>query len=142
MSVAKRLKSFEPHRIIYNNRRVSAEAEKQGFEYVSFEELLKKSDFLICTCALNKETELIFNKQAFGRMKSNAIFINVSRGMIVNQEDLYEALREKVIAAAGLDVTSPLFLDTSHKLISLNNCFITPYMGIFLYRIFCKRVDA
>ncbi len=128
-SIAKRLKGFEPNKIIYNSRSKNAEAQKQGFEYVSFDELLRESDFLICTCSLNKETELIFNKETFNKMKSNAIFINVSRGMVVNQDDLYDALKENVILAAGLDVTTPLFLPADHKLLSLNNCFITPYIG-------------
>ena len=129
MSVAMRLKSFEPRQIIYTSRKPNANAAKLGFENVCFDELLAKSDFLICTCSLNKETELIFNKQAFSKMKISTVFINVSRGMTVNQDDLYEALNGKVIAAAGLDVTSPLFLEPSHKLLSLENCFITPYMG-------------
>ena len=68
-------------------------------------------------------------------MKSNCVLINVSRGMIVNQEDLYNALNERRIAAAGLDVTSPLFLEKNNKLLSLKNCFITPYMGTKLRKL-------
>ena len=108
---------------------MSVEGKREGFEFVPFNELLKKSDYLICTCALNKETELVFNRNAFVKMKKNAVFINVSRGAIVQQEDLFEALNERQISAAGLDVTSPLFLEINHKLLKLKNCFITPYMG-------------
>ena len=78
MSVAK---SFEPRQIIYTSRKPNANAAKLGFENVCFDELLAKSDFLICTCSLNKETELIFNKQAFSIMKTSTVFINVSRGI-------------------------------------------------------------
>ena len=123
------MKSFEPERILYTNRKESVKGKNSGFEFVSFDDLLQKSDFLICTCALNKETELIFNKSAFSKMKSNVIFINVSRGDIVQQEDLFNALNERRIQAAGLDVTSPLFLEKNHKMLSLQNCFITPYIG-------------
>jgi phosphoglycerate dehydrogenase-like enzyme len=122
---------------------VSVPGQSKGFEYVSFDELLKSSDYLICTCTLNKETELIFDERAFKRMKSNSVLINVSRGMIVNQEDLYNALNERRIAAAGLDVTSPLFLEKNHKLLSLKNCFITPYMGRDLenFKMFKMRIN-
>ena len=139
MSIAKRLKSFEPARIIYHNRRESVQAEEHGFEYVSFDELLKQSDFLICTCALNNDTESIFNREAFAKMKSNAIFINVSRGRVVNQDDLYNALKDHVISAAGLDVTTPFLLPSDHKLLSLKNCHITPYIGktTFFYVNYC-----
>ncbi|KAG8584906.1 hypothetical protein GDO81_004818 [Engystomops pustulosus] len=62
-------------------------------------------------------------------MKSNAIFINTSRGAVVNQEDLYQALVSKQIAAAGLDVTVPEPLPTDHPLFKLKNCVILPHIA-------------
>ena len=62
-------------------------------------------------------------------MKSTSIFINISRGIVVDQDDLYDALANNVILAAGLDVTTPNFLPPDHKLHSLKNCYITPYIA-------------
>lgn len=129
MNVAKRLAAFETKRIIYKSRTENLEAKKLGFEYVELDDLLRQSDFVICTAALNPQTEGVFNKKAFELMKSNAIFINVSRGQCVNQDDLYDALKSGEIAAAGLDVTTPIVLPPDHKLYSLPNCIITPYLG-------------
>ena len=72
------------------------------YEFVDLDTLLAESDIIICMCALTKETEGIFNMKLFKKMKRNAVFINTSRGPVVNQEDLYQALKTKTIAAAGL----------------------------------------
>lgn len=62
-------------------------------------------------------------------MKKDAIFINTTRGGLVNQDDLYEALTKGIIFAAGLDVTTPEPLPTDHKLLKLKNCVILPHIG-------------
>ena len=87
--------------------------------------LLAESDILICMCSLTKETEGMFNMSLFKKMKPSAIFINCSRGPVVNQQDLCEALKNKVIYAAGLDVTVPEPLPKDHELYTLKNCVIT-----------------
>uniref|UniRef100_A0AAZ3S4W9 D-isomer specific 2-hydroxyacid dehydrogenase NAD-binding domain-containing protein n=1 Tax=Oncorhynchus tshawytscha TaxID=74940 RepID=A0AAZ3S4W9_ONCTS len=91
-------------------------------EYVSMDELASQSDFLTVCCALTPETKDICNKDLFSKMKNTSIFINTSRGGVVDQEDLYEALSSGQIAGAGLDVTVPEPLPTSHPLFTLNNC--------------------
>lgn len=102
VAIAKRLKGFEVDKILYYSRSPKPEeaAEFNG-EYASFEDLLEKSDFVICSCAANEETFKIFNKKVFDKMKSNAVFVNISRGSTVDQDDLYEALVNKKIAKAG-----------------------------------------
>ncbi|KAH3792361.1 hypothetical protein DPMN_145855 [Dreissena polymorpha] len=62
-------------------------------------------------------------------MKKNAIFINISRGGLVNQDDLYTALKNGNILAAGLDVTLPEPLPMSHPLLTLENCVVSPHVG-------------
>ena len=89
---------------------------ENGAEYSDFEGLLAKSDFVIATCALTKETQHLFDKKAFESMKNSAVFINTSRGGIVNQEDLVEALQNQTISMAGLDVMTPEPLPTDHPL--------------------------
>ena len=101
LQVAQRLSSFNVAKIIYNDVEKKKEAENYNCEYVSWDDLLGQSDFLICTCVASPETIGIFNKQAFSKMKKDSIFVNVSRGVIVNQDDLYDALSNQVIGAAG-----------------------------------------
>lgn len=128
LAVAKRLLNFNPNKIIYHNRSQNQEAESLNIKRVELETLLKESDFLICTCASTKETEKKFNLDLFKQMKPSSIFINVSRGNVVNQDDLCYALRNGVISAAGLDVTTPEPLPPSHELFQLENCIISPHI--------------
>lgn len=76
------------------------------YERVSLEELLKVSDIVSVHAPLDENTKGLMNKDAFSKMKSNAIFLNVGRGPIVVEEDLVEALEQNRIGAAGLDVLS------------------------------------
>ena len=101
LAVAKRLLNFNTSRIIYHNRSVNEEAKQLGINRVEMDELLAESDFLICTCASTSETIGKFNLKLFQKMKPTAVFINVSRGNVVNQEGLCEALKSGHIAAAG-----------------------------------------
>ncbi|XP_027734927.1 glyoxylate reductase/hydroxypyruvate reductase isoform X2 [Empidonax traillii] len=95
--------------------------------------LAEESDFVVVTCALTPATQGMCNKDFFSRMKKTSVFVNTSRGTVVNQEDLYEALSQGRIAAAGLDVTTPEPLPTDHPLLSLKNCVILPHIGSATY---------
>ncbi len=74
------------------------------YNFVSFDELLAKSDFIVVSCPLTETTRKMFNKDAFSKMKKTAIFVNVARGEIVDTEALYNALVNKKLYACGLDV--------------------------------------
>lgn len=129
-SIAKKLKAFDTSRILYYNRSDrSNEALPIGAERADLDELLKESDFVICSCALSKDTEKMFNAETFGKMKKTALFINTSRGGLVDQAALVEALRDNVIRGAGLDVTIPEPLPLDSPLFKLNNCVILPHIG-------------
>jgi len=82
-------------------------AETVGAKYVSLDDLLQQSDFVVPLCPLKKETTRLFNKETFKKMKPDAILINCSRGPVVDQEALVWAIKNNVIGAAGLDVTTP-----------------------------------
>ena len=129
LTVAKCLQPFGVKRIIYSDMCEMPAAKEIFAEFVSFESLLEQSDFVIGCCALTKENAGIMNASAFKKMKRNAVFINTSRGGLVNQDDLYEALVKGEIAAAGLDVTVPEPLPTNHPLLTLDNCVILPHIG-------------
>ncbi|MBF2260932.1 2-hydroxyacid dehydrogenase [Staphylococcus capitis] len=126
---ARRLKGFNT-RILYHNRTQYPEAEKElDATYVSFETLLKESDFVICTAPLTPQTENQFDSKAFNLMKNDAIFINIGRGAIVDETALVEALRNHTILGCGLDVLRQEPIDVNHPLLKLDNAVIVPHIG-------------
>ncbi|CAF1048856.1 unnamed protein product [Didymodactylos carnosus] len=132
MAVARRLIPFGVKEILYtgnSEKTFKEEADKRLFSYVKFFDLLSQSDFVIITCALNEKTKNLFDIEAFKAMKSDSILINTSRGPVVDQDALYEALSNGQIQAAGLDVTVPEPLPPTHKLLTLKNCLILPHIG-------------
>ncbi|XP_069623477.1 glyoxylate reductase/hydroxypyruvate reductase [Ranitomeya imitator] len=134
MAIAQRLKPFGVKTFLYTGRQPRPErAAGVNAEYVSCEKLTEDSDFVVVSCSLTPETEGLCNKDFFSRMKKTSVFINISRGSAVNQEDLYQALVTGQIAAAGLDVTTPEPLPTNHPLLSLKNCVILPHIGSATY---------
>lgn len=96
---------------------------------MSFEELLAQSDVISVHANLTDETKELFNKEAFAKMKSNAIFVNTARGPIHNEADLLEALRNKTIWGAGLDVTNPEPMHFDNELLNLPNVAVLPHIG-------------
>ncbi|KAI1727203.1 d-isomer specific 2-hydroxyacid dehydrogenase, NAD binding domain-containing protein [Ditylenchus destructor] len=128
-NIAEKLLPFKPHRILYHNRTPIKDECESPFTYASFEDLLKESDFLIICATPTEENIGLFNKNVFANMKNDAILINVARGVLVNLNDLYEALKNKEIGAAGLDVTNPEPLPVDHPLFGLANCVILPHIG-------------
>ena len=80
-------------------------------------------------------------KSAFEYMKESAILINTSRGPVVNQADLYDALKNNKIFGAGLDVTTPEPIPTNHPLLTLDNCVILPHVGSATLKTRRKMVE-
>jgi glyoxylate reductase len=116
--------------IIYHNRSNNAEAEeKLGARKVSFEELLEQSDVISVHANLTEETKDLFNQEAFGKMKPNAIFVNTARGPMHNEKDLLEALKNKTIWGAGLDVTNPEPMHFDNELLNMPNVAVLPHIG-------------
>jgi lactate dehydrogenase-like 2-hydroxyacid dehydrogenase len=121
-TIAKRLTGFDVKEFLYCGHNVKPNAEKYKAKFVPFIELVQKSDFIFVICPLTEETRLMFNAEVFNKMKSTCVFINIARGDIVDQEALYDALKNNKIFAAGIDVTTPEPLPADHKLLSLPNC--------------------
>uniref|UniRef100_A0A8C8YQY5 Glyoxylate reductase/hydroxypyruvate reductase n=1 Tax=Prolemur simus TaxID=1328070 RepID=A0A8C8YQY5_PROSS len=134
-AIARRLKPFGVQKFLYTGRQPRPEeaAEFQA-EFVSVPQLAAQSDFIVVTCSLTPATRGLCNKDLFQKMKKTAVFVNISRGDVVNQDDLYQALASGQIAAAGLDVTTPEPLPTNHPLLTLKNCVILPHIGSATYR--------
>jgi len=117
-------------KVIYHNRGNNLKAEQElGAVKVSFEELLVQSDVLTVHTALTPETKGIFNMEVFKKMKPNSIFVNTARGAIHNEADLIQALEQKLIWGAGLDVTNPEPMDPENVLLSMPNVAVLPHIG-------------
>ncbi|MEM7109532.1 MAG: NAD(P)-dependent oxidoreductase, partial [Bacteroidota bacterium] len=96
---------------------------------VSLEELLEKADVLSIHAALNERSRGLMNKQAFEKMKASALIINTSRGAIIDDQDLADALNNGRIAGAGLDVLSKEPPSADNPLLTAKNCVITPHIS-------------
>ncbi len=116
-------------KIIYYNRNKRSDVDPSEATYVSFDDLLAKSDVIAVTAPLTPETRGAFGKEAFAKMKRGAYFVNIARGGLVQTDALYEALKSGHLAYAGLDVTDPEPLPLSHPLYTLENVVVIPHIG-------------
>lgn len=107
----------------------SDQGKRKNFEWVELEELFKESDVLSLHCPLSPETKGIINKVSLSKMKKTAFFINTSRGPLVVEEDLAEALNNGTIAGAGLDVLSSEPPKVDNPLLTAKKCIITPHIA-------------
>ena len=128
-AVAKRARGFDM-RILYNRRRRLDEARERelGIEYADFGRLLRESDFVSLHVPLTDETRHLIGAKELRQMKPTAFLINASRGPVVNEKELVEALGKGVIAGAGLDVyeNEPTL---APGLTELPNVVLTPHVG-------------
>lgn len=117
-------------RVLYHNRNRRLEEEQSlGVEYRDLETLLQESDFVSVLTPLTKDTYHLIGESELSLMKSTAVLINTSRGPVVDEEALYEALKKKRIWAAGLDVFDHEPVRASHPLIHLPNVMALPHIG-------------
>lgn len=98
-------------------------------DYVSLDELLKESDVIALHCPLFPSTEGIINKDNIAKMKDGVIIINNSRGPLIVEQDLADALNSGKVYAAGLDVVSSEPIRGDNPLLKAKNCFITPHIS-------------
>ena len=100
-----------------------------GATYVEIDELLARSDFVSLHVNLTPETRHLINAETLRSMKRTAILVNTSRGPVVDQAALFEALRDGTITAAGLDVTDPEPIAADDPLLTLDNCLVVPHIA-------------
>ena len=103
--------------------------ENESCRYASLEEVLAQSDVISLHCPLTKETEGLINRDTIGKMKDGVILLNNSRGPLVVEEDLAEALKTGKVYAAGVDVVSTEPIRGDNPLLAAPNCFITPHIS-------------
>ena len=98
-------------------------------EFVSKEELFKRSDFLSLHAPLTEETKNIINKESLSLMKKTAYLINTARGGFVNEKDLAQALRDGTIAGYAADVINTEPMNKDCPLLNCPNCILTPHLA-------------
>lgn len=108
-------------------------AEYENVNFVDFDALLSDSDFITCHCPLTEKTENLIDKTAIDKMKKSAVVINTSRGPVVNDEDLADALNSGKIKAAGVDVLRVEPPEKGNPLLHAKNCYITPHIAWAAY---------
>jgi len=128
-AMAKRAKGFDMN-VIYFDVNRSIEAERDlGIKYAEIEYLLREADFITIHVPLEKETHHLIGARELSMMKRDAYLINTSRGPVVDEGALYEALSRHVIKGAALDVYEREPIDPKNKLLELDNVVLTPHMA-------------
>jgi D-3-phosphoglycerate dehydrogenase len=126
--VCKRLQGFEPSVLFFDPINNSS-----PFDYAKsvkdVKEIFQKADIISIHTPLLDSTKNLVNKEMLSLMKKDAILVNAARGKIINENDLYEFLKEKKIKGAALDVFANEPLENESKLRSLDNIVITPHLG-------------
>ncbi|RUV82943.1 hydroxyacid dehydrogenase [Mesorhizobium sp. M1A.F.Ca.IN.022.07.1.1] len=114
-------------KVVATTRSLRPAPERVGF--LSIDALVEQSDIIVLCCPLTEETRGLISRERIARMKPNALLINVSRGPVVDDEALIEALRKGRIGGAALDVFATQPLPPSHPYFSFDNVIITPHMA-------------
>ena len=127
LAVARIALAFGMKVIAYTSKK--KEELPEGISSVSKKELFQQSDVLSLHCPLTSETREFVCAETLSWMKPTAIIINTSRGLVVNEADLAQALNEEKICAAGVDVLSTEPPKEDNPLLSARNCYITPHIA-------------
>ena len=129
-TLAKRAKAFDIKIIYHNRNKISRDEERKlGVKYAKFDKLITQSDIISIHVPHTKETNQIFNMKILKKMKKTAFLINTSRGKVVNEKDLVTALKQKIIAGAGIDVFETEPIKKNHPFMKLENLVMSPHVG-------------
>ena len=128
-AVLKKLQPFSLKMIAYDPYLNPAKAEELGVELVSFEELLRRSDYVTIHCPATAQNRHMFNDAAFALMKPTAYLINCARGAIVDTNALIAALQTGKIAGAALDVIEKEPIEKDNPLLEMDNVIIASHFG-------------
>jgi len=115
--------------------------EKDVFLRYDLDEVLEKCDVLTLHVPLTDSTRNLINLEKMKKMKKSAVILNLARGSVINQEDLYFALKNKIIKSAAVDVTSVEPIEKNSKLFELDNILITPHIAWKSEKSMIKLMD-
>jgi glycerate dehydrogenase len=125
---AKIAQAFGMKLIVYDPTEAK-ELEDETLRFADLDELLKQSDVISLHCPLTESTKHIINKNTISIMKDGVIIINTSRGQLIVEEDLKDALNSGKVAGAAVDVVSGEPIDKNNPLLKAENCIITPHIA-------------
>lgn len=128
-ALVKRAKGFDMNVLYYNRTRKQEKEEKLGIHYREMRDLLKEADFVCLLLPYSPEVHHLIGKEELSLMKRTAILINTARGGIVDEEALYDSLKNGEIWGAGLDVFEQEPIPMNHPLLSLSNVVTLPHIG-------------
>lgn len=129
--VARRAQGFDMRILAYDVYSDHEYAEQHGITFVSLDTLLEQSDFVSIHIPHTEQTQNLIGTPELKRMKKRALICNLSRGGIINEKELYDALVQEDIAGAGLDVFDLEPPGKDHPLLRLPNVIATPHMGAY-----------
>jgi D-3-phosphoglycerate dehydrogenase len=141
--VAKVAKALEMKVLAWSQNLTPEKCAEAGVEYASKEDLLKQSDFVTIHMVLSPRSKGLVGAAEFGLMKKSAFIINTSRGPLIDEAALIDALTSKTIAGAALDVYDTEPLPKGHPLRNLPNALLTPHLGYVTqenYRVFYTQI--
>ena len=121
--VAKIAQAFDMKVLAYNR----SPKKDESVRFVEMDELLEKSDIVSIHCPLNSDSEKMCNKEFFEKMKDGALFINTSRGGVVDEPALIEAVKSGKLSGAGLDVVAVEPMEKHYDILDIDNIIITPH---------------
>ena len=124
-----------------DNAKTGSVIEKDGFSRYDLDEVLEKCDVLTLHVPLTDSTRNLINLEKMKKMKKSAVILNLARGPVINQEDLYFALKNKIIKSAAIDVTSVEPIEKNSKLFQLDNILITPHIAWKSEKSMIKLMD-
>jgi phosphoglycerate dehydrogenase-like enzyme len=140
--VARRVQGFDARVQYYDLFPLSEERERElGVGRVSIDDLFRTSDIVTCHTPLTPDTHHVVNRQRIGMMKPTALLINTSRGPVVDEEALIEALQQGRIAGAGLDVFEKEPVDPGNPLLSMANVAVTPHSAGTTWDTWFRRAE-
>lgn len=128
-AVIRRAKGFDMNILYYNRNRKADVEQKLGVTYAPMDELLRRSDFVVILTPLTPETHHLISQRELSLMKPSAVLINTSRGPVVDEKALQEALDRKMIWGAGLDVFEKEPIGPDHPLLQYENVVALPHIG-------------
>ena len=133
-TLAKYLAGFDCTLLAHDPHPDEQQAKALNVQFTSLEVLFESSDFISLHLPHNRSTDKIINREMIGRMKDSAVIVNTSRGGVVDDQALFDALEGRRIAGAGLDVFTAEPIAPDHPLVGLDNVVLTPHIASYTHK--------